>query len=125
MKWVELKLVPLFERLYPAKKMTLVADNAPYHHKRVISSLSSLNKKNLVELMKKHKVEYIDLPLITRGRVYLFQMEAHEDHPDVQDRGDSFRIMFDDKEQESRAGINKPRVANLEELKIGFVTYLK
>ena len=57
MKWVELKLVPLFEGLYPCKKMILVADNAPYHHKRAIGSLGSLRKKKLVELMKKHKVE--------------------------------------------------------------------
>ena len=52
-------------------------------------------------------------------------MKRHEDHPDVQDRGDSLRISFDDKEQVSRAGMNKSRVANLEELKIGFFTYFK
>ena len=35
------------------------------------------------------------------------------------------RISFDDKEQVSRAGINKPRVASLDELKNEFVAYLK
>ena len=75
--------------------------------------------------MKKHQVEYIDLPLTNRECVDLCQMEGHEHHPDVQDRGDIVRISFDDKEQVSRAGINKPRVENLQELKIGFVTYLK
>ncbi len=43
--------------------MVLVADNAPYHHKREIGSLASLSKKKLVELMMKHSVEYIDLPI--------------------------------------------------------------
>ena len=105
--------------------MLLVADNVLYRHKRAIGSLGSLSKKKLVELMKKHKVEHIDLPLPTRCRVDLCQMEGHEDHLDVQDRGDSFRISFDDKEQVSRVIIKKPRVANIQDLKIGFVTYLK
>ena len=52
--------------------MILVADNAPYHHKRAIGSLGSLNKKKLIGLMKKNKVEYINLPLTDRGRVDLF-----------------------------------------------------
>ena len=41
MKWVQEKLCPVFERKYPGKKMILITDNAPYHHKRVIGSLSS------------------------------------------------------------------------------------
>ena len=52
-------------------------------------------------------------------------MEGYDDHPDLQDRRNSVRISFDDEEYVSRAGINKPRVTNLEKLKIGFVTYLK
>ena len=35
MKWVEQRLVPTFEAQFPGKKMILIADNAPYHHKRV------------------------------------------------------------------------------------------
>ena len=70
-KLVELKLVILFERLYPGKKPILVADDTLYHHKRVIGSLGSLNKKKLVELMKTHKVQYIDLPLTTSSCIDL------------------------------------------------------
>jgi len=36
MKWVSEKLVPTFDRQYPGKKMILICDNAPYHHKREI-----------------------------------------------------------------------------------------
>ena len=31
MQWVQDKLIPTFEKLYPGKKMVLVADNAAYH----------------------------------------------------------------------------------------------
>ena len=41
MEFIEKKLVPCFEQKYPKKKMVLVADNAPYHHKRKIGSLGS------------------------------------------------------------------------------------
>lgn len=39
MKWVKCKLIPTFETNFPSKKMVMVADNAPYHHKRAIGSL--------------------------------------------------------------------------------------
>ena len=42
MQWVQDKLIPTFEKAYPGKKMILVADNAPYHHKRVIGSLAKI-----------------------------------------------------------------------------------
>jgi transposase len=63
MQWVEDKLVPVFERKYPGKKMVLLADNAPYHHKRVIGSLASLSKKKIADIMVEHEVETIDLPI--------------------------------------------------------------
>ena len=71
MKWVEERLVPTFQRKYPGKKMILVADNAPYHHKRDIGSLGSLSKKQMLELMRKHNVEWLDLPLTTDERLDL------------------------------------------------------
>jgi hypothetical protein len=42
MKWVEEKLIPLFERMFPGKKLIVIADNAAYHHKRIIGSLANL-----------------------------------------------------------------------------------
>eukprot|EP00957_Ditylum_brightwellii_P063930 4850094-Ditylum_brightwellii.AAC.2 len=44
MQWITSRLVPTFERLYPGKKMVPVLDNAPYHHKKEIGSLSSISK---------------------------------------------------------------------------------
>jgi hypothetical protein len=41
MKWTAEKLVPTFDKLYPGKKMVLVCDNAPYHHKQENGSLAS------------------------------------------------------------------------------------
>ena len=33
-KWIDESLFPTFQKLHPGKKMVLVCDNAPYHHKR-------------------------------------------------------------------------------------------
>jgi transposase len=120
MQWVETKLVPTFERQYPGKKMVLVADNAAYHHKRVIGSLASLSKKKLIEMMTKYEVDYLDLPL-TESR---FEFINEEDER-IEDRGDCIRISFDPEEQQQTASQSKPFVANTQELKVAFVTFLK
>ena len=91
MLWVKEKLVPVFEQQYPGKTMVLVANNAPYHHKRVIGSLASVSKNKIVDMMLEHSVEYIDLPL-TDKRMELVGNE-------VEDRGGCIRIQFDPEEQ--------------------------
>ena len=63
MQWVCKKLVPTFNKRYPNKKMILVADNAPYHHRREIGSLSIVTKNNLVAMMANFEVDHIDLPI--------------------------------------------------------------
>ena len=83
--------------------MVLVADNAPYHHKMEIGSLS-FSKKALVLIMRKHKVNYIDLPIITDSWNGLSDLEDDPDHPDVQNRGDVVRIDFLVEEQMERGG---------------------
>ena len=103
--------------------MLLVADNAPYHHKRNIGSLASLSKKQLVELIAKHEVEYVDLPITSDARLELANLE--DDDENVQNRGEVVRIIFCKEEQLQRVGVNKPRVGTLEELKVSFVHYLK
>lgn len=125
MKCVREKLVPTFKKKYPGKKMVLVADNAPYHHKREIGSLSGLSKAKILELMVKYDVEYLDLSISNDERRKLAEKEGHVDHQDVQDRGDCVRIEFINDEQSKRASLSNPRVGTLEELKIAFVTYLK
>ena len=50
MQWIETRLLPVFEKTYPGKVMVLVANNAPYHHKRRIGSLASLSNKLWMEM---------------------------------------------------------------------------
>ena len=125
MKWVTDKLRPVFARKYPGKKMLLIADNAPYHHSREIGSLGSLSKKAMVIMMTDHEVEYIDLPLVSDLCSELSKLDGHDDHPDVQDRGDCVQVNFNPDEQSGRVAASRPCVANIEELKASFVTYLK
>ena len=68
LKWVKERLFPTFEKLHPSKKMVLVCDNAPYHHKREIGSLANLSKAKTLNLMQEYNVESIDLPLTTEER---------------------------------------------------------
>ena len=103
MLWVEEKLVPVFEQQYPGKKMVPVADNAPYHHKRVTGSLASVSKKKIGYMMVEHGVEHIDLPLTDK------QMELDGD--EVEDRGDCIGVQFDPEEQKKQAGASEPRIA--------------
>ena len=50
-KWTKKRLVPTFKKLYPGKEMILILNNAPYHHKRGIPSLTGLPKKDLISLI--------------------------------------------------------------------------
>jgi transposase len=120
MKWVEEKLIPLFEKMFPGKKLILIADNAAYHHKRIIGSLANLSKKRIVEMMVQYDVAYIDIPLTDNRLEY-----ANDDNDDIQDRGDCLRITFHPEEQKQTASQSKPLVANTQELKVAFVSYLK
>lgn len=67
-QWVEGRLFPTFKKLYPNHIMVTVLDNAPYHHKREIGSLQSMKKDDLVDLMLKHEVDYVDLPVNSDAR---------------------------------------------------------
>jgi transposase len=128
LQWVENKLIKTFQKLYPHKKMVLVADNAAYHHVRVIGSLSGLSKKKIVELMKEHKVEYLDVP-------WSDNLSAFVDHADdgaefIQDRGEYMRIMLDRDDNINidtmgeTASNRRPYIPTVDQLKTSFVTYL-
>ena len=118
-KWVTTKLIPVFKRLHPNKKMVLVADNAPYHHKREIGTLSGLKKKELVLLMVQHNVQYIDVPL-TPKRMAQFEDDEPEN---VTDMGDYYRIEFDVEAFSKRT--TDPFVPTVSELQVGFAAYLR
>ena len=125
MLWVQDKLIPTFESTYPGKVMVLVADNAPYHHSRVIGSLSSLSKGELVKIMGDYEIDYVDLPFKTNSRMELASQERSHKALGVKDLGDRLRVKFNPAHQMMRAGLKEPTVGSLEELKISFITYLK
>ena len=102
--------------------MVLVADNAPYHHKRKIGSLASLSKKQVIELMVKHEVEWIELPMNDIQMQHLETLD--EDSRNEIDRGETIQIDFDPHLQSERAGRN-PFIGNCDELKVSFVNYLR
>lgn len=69
MQWVEDKLIPRFENKYPGCEIVLGTDNALYHHKRGIGSLSSFNKKKRVQMMVGYNMEWLDIPLVSDERI--------------------------------------------------------
>ena len=121
LQWVERKLIPTFERKYPNKTMVLVSDNAPYHHKRVIGSLGSLSKTQLVSLCVEHGIEYIDLPLTDRR----YQWFEEDDVEGVVDVGVAYRVDFDKESFLKSARAANPFIPNKRELQVGMVEYIK
>lgn len=122
-KWVVDKLVPTFELLHPGKTMILICDNAAYHHKREIGSISSKTKFQLIELCIKYEIEYIDLPMNDFRSLAMSKVDDVLDN--VVALADGCRVVFDSELFLERAGNNKPFVPTLDELKIGILNYLK
>ena len=121
LKWVNERLIPTFKRVYPGQKMCLVLDNAPYHHKREIGSLQGVSKSKIIELMIEDAVKEIELPF-TDSRWNYYQ-DGNDN--DFFDRGETVEVSFDPTEQEERAGVNKPRVANVKELQFAYLKWIK
>ena len=121
LKWVEQKLLPCFERLFPDKKMILIADNAPYHHSREIGSLSGMKKEKLIKLMQDWDCDFIEIP-VSEART-----EALEENEidGVTDAGSCFMVEFDIEEFNKKASARNPFVPTVEELQLGFAKWLK
>ena len=77
MYWVENRLTPAFESRYPGKTMTLILDNAPYHHslvdngfrpdslskEQIVARLPTLKRKRRVPRLREIKIKpYADNP---------------------------------------------------------------
>jgi transposase len=137
MQWCNERLLPTFHRLYPNKKMVLVCDNAPYHHKREVGSMNNKSKKELLELMTNDKVDWIELPLNTERCEYMDENGA-EDVPEgthfditdpkdvVRNFGETMGIHFDPEEQKQTANTElRPRVATVDELRTSYMLWLK
>ena len=79
-------------------------ENGPRCHQRRIShKRTSLTKKKLIEMMVKHDVEYIDLP-ITDSRLE----HANDENEAIEDRGDCIRIAFDPEEPQQTESKSNP-----------------
>jgi hypothetical protein len=66
--WIQSRLLPTFQKLYPNKKMYLVLDNAKYHHHRGPDWFSPSNKKKgqLADFLRQRSVSSIT---VDDGRV--------------------------------------------------------
>ena len=97
--------------------MCLVLDNAPYHHKRDIGTLQGISNSKIIEMMIADVVKEIELPFIDSRWDYY---QGGNDR-DMFDRGETAEISFDPIEQQERAGVIKPRMANLKELQVAYL----
>jgi hypothetical protein len=122
MQWATERLVPTFEALHPGKKMLVVLDNAPYHHKREIGSLGSMTKAELIAVCLQHNVEYID---VTLNDARMKALDESELIDGVTDMGDYCRVEFDPEVFCQRASNNKPFLPSVAEIKTGIVEYFK
>jgi hypothetical protein len=102
--------------------MVLVADNAPYHHKREIGSLASLTKSKLIDMMEEHEVDFIDIPA-TDVRYNAFLNGDCE--KTVRHGGEIFSVDFEAEAMKGRASRANPWILNVQELKITIVNWLK
>jgi transposase len=59
--WIQQRLIPTFQNVYPGKKMYLVLDNAKYHHHRGPDWFSPSNKKKgqLADFLRQRQVQSI------------------------------------------------------------------
>jgi DDE superfamily endonuclease len=114
-KWVENRLIPTFKWLYPGKGIILIFDNAHYHHKHEVGSLSSKTKAQLLDLAAKYNIEYIVFPNTVE---WLNAMDKVNDILDnvVYLDDDYCRVVFDYNEFKTQSGSNKPFVPSIDEL---------
>ena len=126
MLWVQERLVPSFEKQNPGRKMCLIADNAPYHHKRVVGSLNSLSKKKLIDLAEEHGCWYIEMPA-TPERLKAFEEDDEDEYDCVEENGDFFVVDISEQwdmiaKPKSKS---RPFCPSKQEMQIGLVNWMK
>jgi hypothetical protein len=122
MKWVK-KLLPSFEKLHPGKKMVLLLDNAPYHHKRQIGNLTSKSKKQLVGLCIKHGINKINVEW-NNNRVDAYA-NYNVDEDMVKFKDTTIKLTFSEEVFLQRPTTNQPFAPAVNELRLGIVSWLK
>ena len=116
--------MPCFERVFPEKMMVLVADNAPYHHRQQIGNILSMKKSDLVKIIKKYKINYLDIPL-TEERIEAYTTGKDTLDSGVTDMGQFFRVSSNFYDLRQRKYKNKPFLPTVDELRLGIVEFLK
>ena len=84
----------MFAQKYPGKKLMLVTDNASYHHAREFGSLLSYSKSKLIDLMTKHKVNYINLHFVIEERFALTNIIGEYNDDVMESKGVCTHISF-------------------------------
>jgi len=127
MQRVEDKLIPTFKVLYPGKRMILVADNAPYHHKREIDSLANTKKAQLVDLCHTHEVTYLDVPL-SGARLQAYD-DGETDTHDITDMGEYYRVDVHEDVEWLRATTKRSGrecfIPTVQEFRLAIVSWIK
>lgn len=126
MLWVQERLVPAFEKQNPGRRMCLIADNAPYHHKRVVGSLNSLSKKKLIDLAREHDCWYIEVPA-TPLRLAAIEEDDDNEYDYVEENGDFFVVDISkqwDMIAKPKAR-SRPFCPSKQEMQIGLVNWMK
>jgi hypothetical protein len=126
MKWVVEKLLPSFEKLHPGKKVVLLLDNAPYHHKQQIGNLKSKSKKQLVELCIKHEVDGVDKINVkwNNNRVDAYaDYNVNEDIVKFKDT--TIKLNFNKEVFLQWPTTNQPFAPTVNELRLGIVAWLQ
>jgi hypothetical protein len=123
MKWVVEKLLPSFKKLHPGKKMVLLLDNAPYHHKQQICNLTNKSKKQLVELCIENGVDKIDVKW-NNNRVDVYA-NYNVDEDIVKFKDTTIKLTFNEEVFQQRPTTNQPFAPTVNELRLGIVAWLQ
>mmetsp|Transcript_21520 Transcript_21520/g.44287 ORF Transcript_21520/g.44287 Transcript_21520/m.44287 type:complete len:705 (+) Transcript_21520:260-2374(+) len=120
MQWIVTRVIPTAQKMYPGKKIVPVMDNAPYHHVRGIPSLASCTKKQMVEIMKEHDIDYILLPMTDERKGLLPEQHAYTVE------NDHIRVPFNEAQFNSRkTKTNALHTPAADELKVAIVQWFK
>ena len=122
LKSVRTRLYPVFKKMYPGKKMSMMLDNAPYHHNWGIPSVSSLAKGKVIDEIVKYITpnKSILLPITEITPDHLTYNEANRRIVE-EEEGQYLKVPFI--VEEFKKG-NKNDVPNVDKLKLLFVQWL-
>ena len=129
MQWVKHGLEPTFQKHYPDKKMILVLDNAPYHHRREIPVLTGKTKAATMDVIASYADDVPDAPFLlplcsTKPKRIAFAATEEGRRLIVNYDGEDYLAIPFSREALGGRG-NGILVPNVDELKLAFLRWLK